>query len=85
MDTNHFYRKKMSQKLPVSSFKQIKSKSKFNENFIKIDNWDSDKAYFLERDVYYSEKLHELQNDLPLLPERITTENVEKKCSDFAW
>ena len=83
MDTNHFYGKKISQKLPVSSFKQIKSKSKLNENFIKIDN--GDKVYFLERDVYYSEELHELQNDLPLLPERITTENVEKKCSDLAW
>ena len=29
----------------------------------------SDKLYFLEVDVQYAEKLHELRNDLPVLPE----------------
>ena len=36
------------------------------------------------KEFQYSEELHELQNNLPLLPERITTENVKKKCSDLA-
>ena len=31
------------------------------------------KEYFLETDVQYLEKLHELHNDLPFLPERKKT------------
>ena len=33
---------------------------------------------FLEFDVQYLEKLHELHNDLPFLPERMKIEKVEK-------
>ena len=39
-------------------------------------NEESDEEYFLEVDVQYLEKLHELHNDLPSLPERI-----KKACS----
>ena len=61
----------MSQKLPVNNFKWIKDASQFNENFIKNYNEESDEGYFLEDDVQYLEKLHELHNCLPFLPERI--------------
>ena len=61
----------MSQKLPVNNFKWIKDVSQFNENFIKNYNEESDEGYFLEDDVQYLEKLHELHNCLPFLPERI--------------
>ena len=61
----------MSQKLPVNTFKWIKDASQFNENFIKNYNEESDEGYFLEDDVQYLEKLHELHNCLPFLPERI--------------
>ena len=50
----------MSQKLPVNNFKWIKDVSQFNENFIKNYNEESDEGYFLEDDVQYLEKLHEL-------------------------
>ena len=50
----------------------------FNEGFIKSYNEESDKGYFLEVDVQYLEKLHDLHNDLPILPERIKIEKVEK-------
>ena len=43
----------------------IKDASQFNEDFIKNYNEESDKEYFLEVDVQYLEKLHELHNDLP--------------------
>ena len=36
--------------------------------------WES----FLKTDVQYFEKLHELNNDLPFLPERMKIERVEK-------
>ena len=41
-------------------------------------NEESDKGYFLEVDVQYAEKLHDLHNHLPFLPERLRIEKVEK-------
>ena len=46
----------------------IKDTSQFNEDFIKSCNEESDDGYFLEVDVQYPEKLHELHNDFPFLP-----------------
>ena len=57
----------MSEKLPVNNFEWIKDTSQFNEDFIK--NYH-DEGHFLEVDFQYLEKLHELHNDLPFLPER---------------
>ena len=56
----------------------MKDTYQFNEGFIKSYNEESDKGYFLEVDVQYLEKLHDLHNDLPILPERIKIEKVEK-------
>ena len=39
--------------------------SQFNEDFIKDYNEESDEGYFLEVDVTYLQKLHELHNNLP--------------------
>ena len=39
---------------------------------------ESDEGYFLEDDVQYLEKLHELHKHLPFLPERIKIEKVER-------
>ena len=50
-------------------FKWVEETSQFNEYFTKIYNEDSDTGYFIEADVPYPEKLHELHNDLPFLPE----------------
>ena len=66
----------MSQKVPVNKFERIKDISKFNEDFIKNCNEESNERYFLEVDVQYIEKLHELHNDLPFLSERIKIEKV---------
>ena len=35
---------------------------------------------FLETDIQYPEKLNDLHNDLPFLPERM---KIEKTCSQF--
>ena len=61
----------MSKKVPINKFEWIEDTSQFNEYFIKKYNEESNKGYFLEVDVQYREKLHELHNELPFLPERI--------------
>ena len=54
----------MSQKLPVNYFEWIEDTSKFNEDFIKKYNEESDEGYFLEVDDQYPEKLHKRHNHL---------------------
>ena len=51
------------QKLPESDFERAKDTSQFDKDFIKNYNEESDKGYFLEIDIQYLEKLHELHND----------------------
>ena len=51
------------------TFEQIKDISQFNKDFIKSYNEERDKGYFLQVDVQYLEKLHELHNDLSFLPD----------------
>ena len=70
-DVNNLYGSAMSKKLPLNNFDWIKDTSQFKEDFIKNNNEKTDEGYFLEVYVQYLEKLHELHNDLPFLPERI--------------
>ena len=65
----------MSQKLPVNDFKWVEDISEFNEDFIKSY---SDGGHFLKIHVQYCEKLRDLHNDLPFLPESMRIEKVEK-------
>ena len=58
------------EKASSKSYWVEKDTSQLNEDFIKILNEESGEEYFLEVDVQYLEKLHELHNDLPFLPER---------------
>ena len=68
----------MLQKPPVNDFEWIKDTSQFNKDFIKTYNEERDEGYFLKVDVQYLEKLYELHNDLPFLPERMKIEKEEK-------
>ena len=54
-----------------------------DEDFIKDYNEESDEGYFLGVDNQYIEKLHELLNDLPFLPERMKIEKVEKLVANL--
>ena len=47
---------------------------RFHKNY----NEENDEGYFLEVDLEYSEKSHELHNGLSFLPEEMKIENVEK-------
>ena len=68
----------MSKKLPVNGFKWENDLSRFNENFIKNYNENSDVGYFLEVDIEYPKQLWSLHKDLPFLPERKKLGKVEK-------
>ena len=70
-NVNSLYGWAMSQKLPVNKFECIEDTSQFNKDFIENDNEKSDKEYFLEVEVQFTEKLHEIHNDLPFLTERM--------------
>ena len=50
----------------------------FNEDFIKKNyNEERDEGYFLEYDIWYRGKLHDLHNDLAFLPERWRLKNLK--------
>ena len=68
----------MSKKLSVNGFKWENDLSRFNENFIKNYNENSDVGYFLEVDIEYPKQLWSSHKDLPFLPERKKLEKVEK-------
>ena len=82
-DVNNLYGWAMSQKLLVNNFDWIKNISQFNEDVIKNYNEDGGEGYFLEVDVQYIEKLHELHNDLSFLPERMKIEKIEKLVANL--
>ena len=82
-DVNNLYGWAMLQKLPVNNFEWIKDTSQFNEDFIKNYNEESDEGYFLEVDIQYPEKLHELNNDVPFLPERKKIKKVKKLVTNL--
>ena len=77
LDANNLYGWAMSEPLPVDGFDQIKDLSKIGKDFIKNYDKDSDKGYILEVDVKYPKNLHDLDSDLPFLPERMKI----NKCS----
>ena len=51
LDAKNLYGWAMSKNLPVNGFKRDNDLSRFNENFIKNYNENSDVGYFLEVDV----------------------------------
>ena len=57
----------MLQKLQVGSFEWVEDTYKFNKDFAKNYNEDSDIGPFPEADVQYRRKLHKTHNDLPFL------------------
>ena len=69
LDANNLYGWAMSKPLPTDMFEWM------NEEEMK--DWES-MPCILEVDLEYPEKLHDLHNDYPLAPERVTVNKVEK-------
>ena len=69
LDANNLYGWAMCKPLPTDSFKWIKKE--------ELKSWKN-KPCILEVDLEYPEKLHNLHNDYPLAPERVTVNKVEK-------
>ena len=79
VEANNLYGWAMSQELPVGNFEWIEKDdlSKFEEEFIKNYDVNSDKGYILEVDVKYPINIRMLHRDLPFLPQRMKI----NKCS----
>ena len=65
---NNLYGWAMTEYLPYEGFKWLKNVDEFNVTSI---NEKSPIRYFLEVDLKYLDKLHELHNDYPLAPEKL--------------
>ena len=80
LDANNLYGWPMFQKLLVNGFEWVEEKnlSKFNEDFIKKYDKNSNTGHFLKVDVEYPKVLFNSHKDLPFLPESKKIENVEK-------
>ena len=70
----------MNEYLPYKGFKWLKSIDKFD---IMSISEKSSIGYFLEVELEYPEELHELHNDFPLAPEKLTvpSDMLSKYCN----
>ena len=72
LDMNNLYGWGMSEYRPYEGFKWLKNNFEFDVMSI---NEKSPIEYFLEVDLEYPDKLHELHNDYPLDPEKLAVSN----------
>ena len=69
---NNLYGWSMSEYVPYEGFQWLKNVDEFD---VMSVNEASDVGYILEVDLKYPDKLHELHNDYPLAPEKLTVTN----------
>ena len=70
-DMNNLYGHAMSQYLPYANFKWVKNIDKIKQKLMNIKS-NSSTGYVLEVDLEYPQKLHDIHNDYPLAPEKLT-------------
>ena len=70
LKANNLYGDGMSQKVSGNNFKWIEKLSKFDKDFIKDYDENSNKGYILEVDVEYPKNLFNLHKYLSFLPEK---------------
>ena len=73
----------MSEYLPYKECEWVENVDEFDVNSI---NEKSEIGYFLEVDLEYPDELHELHNDYPLAPEKLTVTNdmLSNYCKSIA-
>ena len=76
---NNIYGRAISEYLPYGEFEWLKNVDGFDVNLISEK---SEIGYFLEADLEYPDELHELHNDYPLAPEKLTVSSdmLSKYC-----
>ena len=62
----------------IDGFRCVKNIPSLMKISVENNIEESDEEYFPEVDIQYPEKVHDLQNDLSFLPERMKIETVEK-------
>ena len=72
LDKNNLHGWAMSKYLPYEEFRCVKNIDGFD---VMSVNEKSDTGYILEVDLEYPDVLHELHNDYPLAPEKISVSN----------
>ena len=79
LDINNLYGWAMSEYLPYGEFKWLKNVNMFDVNSIDEKSLI---RYFLKIDLEYPDKLHELNNDDPLAPEKfaVSSDMLPKYC-----
>ena len=83
LDKNNLYGWAMSEYLPYNEFKWLKNVNELN---VMPINKKSDLGYILEVDLKYPDELHELHNDYPLAPVKLTVTNdiLSNCCKSIA-
>ena len=83
LDKNNLYGWAMSEYLPYGEFKWLKN---VDELDVMSINEKSDVGSILEVDLEYPDKLHEIHNDYPLAPEKLTVTNdiLSNYCKSIA-
>ena len=61
----------MSQYLPYANFKWVKNIDKIKQKLMNIKS-NSSTGYILEVDLEYPQELHDIHNDYPLAPKKLT-------------
>ena len=83
LNKNNLYGWAMSEYLPYGEFEWLKNLDSFD--VLSVDK-KGDVGYILEVDLKYPNELHELHNDYPLAPEKLTVTNdiLLKYCKSIA-
>ena len=69
LDMNNLYGRAMSEYLPYEGFEWLKNVDGFD---VISGSEKSSVGYFLKVDLEYPDELHELHNDCPLAPKKLT-------------
>ena len=81
LDANNLYGWAMSQKLPIGNFRWISS-GKLTPELLESYHENTAKGLILEVDLDYPPELHDLHNDYPLAPEKMTVQ--KEMLSDYS-
>ena len=77
-DINNLYGWAIVTKVALMTLNGLKIFLNLMKPLKKSYNEKTDEGYFLEVNVQYPEKLHDLHNELPFLPERMKIEKIKK-------